>query len=134
MVKYKQDSDSVFSGINIVPFTDIILVLLIVFMIAAPGIFSAGLNLTLPGAKSAGNLKKDRLRVNVNKEGKLYFKDQELTLEALEKKFVALIESGTVGRVIINADVASRHGRVIEVLDRLRGIGVKDIFVGTVKK
>jgi len=127
-------SDDLFSGINITPFTDIVLVLLIIFMITAPGLLYSGLDLNLPGSSSSLSLSGEKLAVGLDGKGQLYFEGKRVSGDELKKIVIMKIALNREFRVILNADSASSHGRVIEVLDLLRSTGAQHVYVGAVKK
>ncbi|MCR9143777.1 MAG: biopolymer transporter ExbD [bacterium] len=132
--KYRE-GEGLFSGINIVPFTDVVLVLLIIFMIAAPGLLSSGLNVTLPGSASADPKVPAKVTVSLDRAGVIYLEGRALgDAQALIGEIAALIEKRPDLGVVLNADAAARHGQVVEVLDTLRKSGAAKIYVGTVKK
>ena len=133
MVNYK-NREEVFSGINIVPFTDIVLVLLVIFMIAAPGIVNSGLNVSLPGANTASSDFPSRVSLALDKEGRIFSDGQEISGDALRVRVRGLAEKQKDLTVVLNADKDAQHGRVIEVLDALRSSGARNIYVGTVKR
>jgi len=72
VVSYKRSKDQLFSGINIVPFTDVVLVLLIVFMVSAPGILNTALNIRLPGATQAQQRHETHIDVGLDASGKIF--------------------------------------------------------------
>ncbi len=133
MVNYKE-RDEYFSGINIVPFTDIVLVLLIIFMIAAPGIVNSGLNVSLPGASTASSDFPSRMSVAVDREGRIFLEGREVSPDGLRLRIRSVAENQKNLTVVLNADKEAQHGRVIEVLDGLRSSGARQIYVGTVKR
>ena len=133
MVNYKNRED-VFSGINIVPFTDIVLVLLVIFMIAAPGIVNSGLNVSLPGANTASSDFPSRISVALDREGRIFLEGQEVSPDGLRTRVRSFSGKQKDLTVVLNADKEAHHGRVIEVLDSLRSSGARNIYVGTVKR
>jgi len=134
MIDYKKYSSDIFSSINIVPFTDIVLVLLVVFMIAAPGIVSSGLDINLPGASSSKSQPQKRYNITMSSEGKIYFQNKEVSQEALELKIKELLKENPGASFILNADSAALHGRVVKALDLLRSMGAQKIYIGTVRQ
>ncbi|MBI3396487.1 MAG: biopolymer transporter ExbD [Spirochaetia bacterium] len=135
MVPYKRFSeDQVFSGINITPFTDIVLVLLIIFMIAAPGLLNTGLDISLPGSSTAEAQSQSRVTVGLDKEGTIYFEGERTPREAVRTKLEELVAKRKDISVVLNADSSAQHGLVIELLDMARAAGIKNIYVGTIPK
>lgn len=133
MIDYRR-RDEVFSGINIVPFTDIVLVLLVIFMIAAPGIVNSGLDVSLPGASTASSELPSRISVALDREGRVFLDGREVTGEALSLQIRSAVEKQKDLTIVLNADRESHHGKVIETLDALRSSGARNIYVGTVKQ
>ena len=95
--------------INVIPYVDIMLVLLLVFMVTAPFIIQ-GINVDLPKVDSApiDDFENNSLTISINSSGKYYleldtFKDQELTLEKIENELKKIITSNK-GEVFIRAD------------------------------
>jgi len=134
MVNYNRSNSSVISGINIVPFTDIVLVLLVVFMIAAPGIVNSGLDINLPGASSSKSSQSDRTYISLDVQGNLYFNENKIEPESLQAMIAEKLEENPDAAFVLNADSSSLHGRVVDMLDILRSTGAKKIYVGTRKK
>lgn len=137
MIDYQKyrEGEGLFSGINIVPFTDVVLVLLIIFMIAAPGLLSSGLNVTLPGSASADPDVPAKVTVSLDRAGTIYLEGRALAnAEELVSEIGELLEKRADLGVVLNADTSARHGQVVEVLDSLRKSGAAKIYVGTVQK
>ncbi len=134
MVNYKRNGEEMFSGINIVPFTDIVLVLLIIFMIAAPGIVSTGLDVTLPGASSSSSRVPTKLTVALDKQGRIVFQGRIVSPDGLRLRVREMAARNKKVSIVLNADTTSRHGKVIQILDILRSSGAKNIYVGTVRE
>mgnify|MGYP003319372173 FL=1 len=95
--------------INVIPYVDIMLVLLLIFMVTAPFIIQ-GINVDLPKVDSApiDDFENNSLTISINSSGKYYleldsFKDQELTLEKIENELKKIITSNKV-EVFIRAD------------------------------
>lgn len=136
MIDYRkyQEGEGLFSGINIVPFTDVVLVLLIIFMIAAPGLLT-GMNISLPGSSSADPDVPASVTVGLDREGRIFLDGRGLENAAeLTEEIQSLVQRRSNLAVVLNADSAARHGQVVEVMDGLRNSGVKKIYVGTVQK
>ena len=137
MIDYKKyrEGEALFSGINLVPFTDVVLVLLIIFMIAAPGLLSSGLNVTLPGSASADPNIPSKVTVSLDSQGAIFLDGRGMPDAAtLAREIEDLVKKRPDLRVVLNADTSARHGRVVEILDSLRRSGALKIYVGTVQK
>jgi len=102
--------------INVTPLVDVMLVLLIVFMVAAP-LMTSGVNVDLPKA-SAAPLSQDSepLTVSVNAEGKIYLQDTELQLPDLAGKLTAIADGKMDRRIFVRGDKGLTYGRIMEVM------------------
>ena len=104
------------SEINVTPLVDVMLVLLIVFMVAAP-LMTSGINVDLPKT-SAAPLSQDAepLTVAMNAEGKIYLQDTELQLPDLVTKLEAISDGKTDRRIYVRGDKGLAYGKVMEVM------------------
>ena len=102
--------------INVTPLVDVMLVLLIIFMVAAP-LMTSGVNVDLPKA-SANPISQDSepLTVSVNAEGKIYLQDTELQLQDLAGKLGAISDGKMDRRIYVRGDKALSYGRIMEVM------------------
>jgi biopolymer transport protein TolR len=118
---------SVMHEINVTPFVDVMLVLLIVFMVAAPLLLS-GLPVELPAAKGQSlNLNKDPITVTVDRNGKIYLGSQEEPLEVapLLVKLKAMVKNAEDDPILFRGDRQVAYGRVSEVISAVREGGFK---------
>jgi biopolymer transport protein TolR len=122
---------SAISQINVVPLVDVMLVLLVIFMVTAP-ILQQGVQVDLPRAR-AGALtgQDDQLVVTVDKSGRVYLNDAEMTVEALREKLAAVTRTRPDRQVFLRADRSVPYGRVVEVLAAVRGAGVENLGMVT---
>ncbi len=102
--------------INVTPLVDVMLVLLIIFMVAAP-LMTSGVNVDLPKA-SANPISQDSepLTVTVNAEGKIYLQDTALELPDLAGKLAAIADGKMDRRIFVRGDKALSYGRIMEVM------------------
>ena len=106
------------SEINVTPFVDVMLVLLIIFMVAAPLLLS-GLPVELPGAKGQSlNPDKDLLTVTVDRDGKIYIgtSEQPIELAELVARIKGIAKNGLQENILFRGDRAVAYGRVAEVM------------------
>ena len=102
--------------INVTPLVDVMLVLLIVFMVAAP-LMTSGVPVDLPKTSAAPlNQDADPLTVSVNSEGKIFLGDSEATLAELVSKLQAMSDNKTDRRIFVRGDKGINYGRVLEVM------------------
>jgi biopolymer transport protein TolR len=119
--------------INVTPFVDVMLVLLIIFMVTAP-MLTAGVPLDLPEAKGnqLESLNKEPIVVSVNKEGKLFVGQEEkdaLKLEELGERLKAMAANrgGVEEPIFVRGDKQALHGIMTDVLDRIKQSGFKKV-------
>jgi biopolymer transport protein TolR len=102
--------------INVTPLVDVMLVLLIVFMVAAP-LMTSGVNVDLPKASAAPlNQDSEPLTVSINAEGKIYLQETELQLPELAGKLAAISEGKMDRRIFVRGDKGLTYGRIMEVM------------------
>ncbi len=109
--------------INVTPFVDVMLVLLVVFMITAP-LLSVGVPVDLPEA-SAGNLKgkEEPLTVTVDKEGNIYILEHPVTLEQLGPRLQAIASNRDDLRIYVRGDRIVNYGAVMQVIGAIHAAG-----------
>ena len=115
------------ADINMTPFIDVMLVLLIIFMVAAP-LLTTGVPLDLPqtGAQSL-NLEKQPLVVSIKADGKVFLMETEITLEELVPKLQAVSKTGPDERIYLRSDKSIAYGRVAEVMAVLTTAGYRKV-------
>jgi len=115
--------------INITPFTDVILVLLIIFMIATPFIYQSSTKVQLPQASTSEETSKD-LIVTINSQGEVFLDEAKVDLDSLKYKLLARIRGKPNLSVIINGDKNVKYDSVIKVIDILNQSGIKNTALG----
>ncbi len=130
------DQDPVLADINVTPLVDVMLVLLIIFMIAAP-MLHQGVEVALPKAE-ARNLPlrtEDPLVVSIDRNGRVYLREDAVETEDLVDRLKAEITAkGDDQTVFIKGDRDVPYGRVIEVLDTLQQGGIVNVGMVTEKE
>ncbi len=111
------------SEINVTPFVDVMLVLLIVFMVTAP-LLTVGVPVDLPKAeaKAIGETE-EPLVVSVNAEGQIFIQDTEVETEQLVPRLVAITGSKPDTRIYVRGDRRIDYGRIMEVMGRINVAG-----------
>ena len=128
-MKRERRSSKLIAEINITPFTDVVLVLLIIFMIATPFIYQSSVKVQLPRASTSEESSRDIL-ININAQGEVFLDDTKLDLETLKYKLTARVKNKPDTSVIINGDKNVRYDAVIQVMDVLNQSGVKNPGLG----
>ena len=120
--------------INILPMIDVIFAILVFFIVSSLYLTrSEGLPVNLPGAATAEIQKNKQITVSLDEQGKLSIDSQLTQLDRLQAEVEKLIEADST-TVIVNADKAIQHGRVVEVIDRLRQIPGVQLAIAAKKK
>jgi len=119
------------SEINVTPFVDVMLVLLIVFMVTAP-LLTAGVPIDLPQTR-ARLLGQDRepLAVSIDNAGKVFLQNTEIQVAELVPKLMAISENGYNQRIFVRGDRTVDYGRVMEVMGLLNSAGFTRIGLVT---
>ncbi len=129
---FEQYDEGSISHINVTPFVDVMLVLLVIFMVTAP-ILQQGVNVELP-AVEAGPLVSDteeQLVVAIDGEGRIHLNDTPLDLGALGKKLTAIVKLRADRTVYLRADKDVAYGRVVAVMAAIRGAGITKLGIVT---
>ncbi|HEX3216644.1 MAG TPA: protein TolR [Aestuariivirgaceae bacterium] len=119
------------SEINVTPFVDVMLVLLIIFMVAAP-LLTVGVPIELPETR-AKPLQGDNepLTVSVKQDGRVFLQNSEVGLDTLTPKLVAIAKNGYEERIFVRADKAVGYGDVMKVMGELNRAGFRKIGLVT---
>ena len=118
------------ADINITPFTDVILVLLIIFMIATPLILQRNIEVNLPQSKSSSPINDTKPKyITVTAEGVVYLDKDLVTQKELKEKMRSIREKDPEIGVILMADQSVRFKNVVEVLDTLNELGVRHLNI-----
>ena len=123
------------SEINVTPFVDVMLVLLIIFMVTAP-MLKQGINISLPQTKKTQGVKiqKDPFILQIKKDQKIYIGDQPILLDNLKEKLSALFEHKTSQSVYLEADKKISYGMVAQVLGEIKSSGISNVSLITIAR
>jgi len=125
------------ASINVTPFVDVMLVLLIIFMVITP-MLNNKVNVDLPTATAAIIMdnanKEDAVIVAVTRDGRTYLGGDQVTLDDLGPKISAKLENKTDKEVFLRADVRANYGKVMDAVDGIRSAGVSELGLITEKR
>ena len=115
------------SEINVTPFVDVMLVLLIIFMVTAP-LLTVGVQVDLPES-AADSLPDDQepLTISVNAKGEIYIQEHLVTYQKMVPKLLAIAKNRTDTRIYVRGDKNINYGRVLEVMGTLSGAGFSKV-------
>ena len=111
------------SEINVTPFVDVMLVLLIVFMVTAP-LLTVGIKVDLPKVKATALTDiKDPIEVTVKLDGEVYIGESNVEVENLIPRLNAITEQNTEARIYIRGDRVVAYGRIMEIMSIINSAG-----------
>jgi biopolymer transport protein TolR len=117
--------------INMTPFIDVMLVLLIIFMVAAP-LLATGVPIDVPETKAAAlNIDQKPLSVAIDDKGAVYLMDQPIAAEELTQKLMAVAKGGFDERIYVRAAKTVNYGRVAQVMALINTAGFKKVALVT---
>ncbi len=128
MEAYRKRRKKLMSEINVVPYIDVMLVLLVIFMITAP-LLSQGVKVDLPKAAAQPVDSQDRetLVVTVDREGRYFLDDRRITSEELSRKVAAILRARPQTPVLIRGDRQSSYGEVVKAMTLLQSAGAPSV-------
>ena len=120
-----------FSEINVTPFVDVMLVLLIIFMVTAP-LLTVGVQVDLPES-NADSLQSDNepLELTISKDGKIYIQETEVKIKELIPKLIAITDNRLNTKIYVRGDEVINYGKVMRVLGELSGSGFTKVALIT---
>jgi biopolymer transport protein TolR len=123
--------DSLMSEINVTPFVDVMLVLLIIFMVTAP-MMMQGMDVALPQVTSQPlETKEEHLMVTLNKDGQIYINDFQVTLDTLQDKLEKILQGRINPDVYLKADREVPYGMVAQAMAQIKDAGVEKLGMVT---
>ncbi len=128
------DDDDEIVGINVTPLVDIVLVLLIIFMVTANFIVRETIEVDVPRAASGGETVQGLVNIIADKDGKLFFDAEEVDEEQLKARIVEALAKDKETRAIISADQALNYGRVMSIIDIVKGQGISKFALNIQKE
>jgi len=119
--------------INITPFTDVILVLLVIFMITTPLMMQSSIKVNTPKAANAKPLKaaKSQVTISVNAENLVYLDDQLVTKKELRERITQMHNDNPDLEVILFSDKMVRFKDIVTVLDAVNDLGIKNLNIAS---
>ena len=119
------------SEINVTPFVDVMLVLLIVFMVTAP-LLTVGVPVDLPKSQAqAINEDSEPLVITVDRAGKIYIQETEVAFDNLVARLNAITERKPDTRIFVRGDREIAYGEIMRVMGRLNGAGFEKVALIT---
>ena len=127
----KKNKRSPISEINVTPFVDVMLVLLIIFMVTAP-LLSSGIKINLPESSSIlKNEKNEPITISLNAKGKIFINKKVFTKVKLITKLKALEKVNKNLKIYVEADKSINYGKVMELMTAINKAGFKKVALVT---
>jgi biopolymer transport protein TolR len=115
------------SEINVTPFVDVMLVLLIVFMVAAP-LLTVGVPVDLPKTPAASiNDRVEPLTISVDQRGRVYLQETEITVEQVVPRLQAITRNRADTTIFVRGDRGIQYGRVMEIMGLIAAAGFSKV-------
>ena len=122
------------SEINVTPFVDVMLVLLIIFMVAAP-LLTVGVPIDLPETQArAMNSETQPITVSINEEGRIYLQETEIEIDEVVPKLQAIATTGYDERIYVRGDRTADYGTVMRVMARISAAGYRNLGLVTLQE
>jgi biopolymer transport protein TolR len=127
----QSSSDRLISDINVTPFVDVMLVLLVIFMVTAP-MMMQGVDVALPETTSEPlAAQKEHLTITINQQNQIYINDYQVSLDFLQEKLIKIFEGREDREVYLRADKGIPYGVVVRVMSEIKGAGVEKLGMVT---
>jgi biopolymer transport protein TolR len=121
----------IISDINVTPFVDVLLVLLIIFMVAAP-MMTSSINVDLPkGAATPTNEKVQPISISVKSDGTVFLQDEQIKLGLLSAKLLEISGNNLNNKIHVRADKNLDYGRVMEIVKTVSLAGFNQVVLVT---
>ena len=122
------------SEINVTPFVDVMLVLLIIFMVAAP-LLVVGVPIDLPETSAnALESEEEPITVSVTVEGRVFLQETEVSLDELLSTLEAIATEGVETRIFVRGDRGTDYGTIMQVMARISGAGYQRLGLVTAEE
>ena len=125
------DHNRLMSDINVTPFVDVMLVLLIIFMVTAP-MMMQGVDVSLPKTTSEPlPSEEDHIVITIDSNNRIYINDYHVTLEFLKEKLIKIFQGRSDREVYLRADKQIPYGVVVRVMSEIKGAGIERLGMVT---
>ena len=120
--------------LDLTPLIDVVLMLVIFFMLTTTFVLSPGVQVDLPQGSSLQQPRESDAMITITKDGAVYFQDAQVSLETLQAVLQRAKAQQPRLRVVIKADTLVQHGRVVEVMDMAKLVGIERLAIATAPK
>lgn len=125
------NNNRLMSDINVTPFVDVMLVLLIIFMVTAP-MMMQGVDVSLPETTSEPfSAEEDHVVITIDSNNRIYINDYHVTLDFLKEKLRKIFQGRSDREVYLRADKGIPYGVVVRVMSEIKGAGIERLGMVT---
>jgi biopolymer transport protein ExbD len=121
-------------ALDLTPLIDVVLMLVLFFMLTTTFVLSPGVQVDLPQGSSLQQPRESDAIITITKDGAVYFPDAQVSLETLQAVLQRAKSQQPGLRVVIKADTVVQHGRVVEVMDMAKLVGIERLAIATAPK
>jgi biopolymer transport protein TolR len=130
-MSHVSDGKKMMSDINVTPFVDVMLVLLIIFMVTAP-MMMHGVEINLPKTEAARiKAQTDPLILTINNKKEIYLETHRINLDDLQNKVQSIFENRREKELLLKADKDVPYGYVMDVMAKVKGAGIDKLGMVT---
>lgn len=127
-------SSALMAAINVTPFVDVVLVLLVIFMVTAPLIAKDLLTVKLPKTESGDGKGLSPLGISVNRQGQILLNGAPMSEDALREEVKKALIADQQSQAIIAADTETQYGNVVRVIDIVKSAGLSRFAIQVERK
>ncbi len=120
--------------LDLTPLIDVVLMLVIFFMLTTTFVLAPGIQVDLPQGSSAQKPRESDVIITVTQDGAVYYQDAQVSLETLRAALQRARHAQPGIRVVIKADTHVQHGRVVDVMDMAKLVGIQRLAIATAPK
>jgi biopolymer transport protein TolR len=123
-LKREEESLPAISEINVTPFVDVVLVLLVIFMVTAPMLVREQMSVNLPKAQSGEKSASQSISIVIDKAGVVRVMEKVVQVSDLVSEIKGLLLANPNSQAVISADQETKHGDVVQVMDLIKSAGL----------
>lgn len=117
--------------LDVTPLIDVVLLLLIFFMISTTFVITAGIKVKLPQAATRAEAREQDIVVVVTEGGELYLDNESVSVDELRLRLKKKVSGRKDNLLIVKADREAKHGRVVQVMDLAKQLGISRLAIAT---
>jgi biopolymer transport protein ExbD len=122
------------SDINVTPFVDVVLVLLVIFMVTAPMLVREQMAVNLPKAQSGEKSASESLSIGISKEGTIQISGKAVMIDQIVDEIKLQLQNNPNAQAVISADQDTKHGDVVRVIDEIKKAGLNRFAIQIERK